>query len=148
MKQSVIVSLSSRWHQCWKQLFAILQLFSHLVRSKTWLENVYSSSVGSSIKQGCLQENLRPLNSRFYTCTRLVQEFHWRVLILWKNTQQNVPICECSCLIHMLNLGVELDRYCLSSKHMEMCAYFSLPILLTLSGARAPMGEDFWPAQY
>lgn len=118
-----------------------LLLSSHLVRRKTLLDSICSSSVGASIKQGYLQENLRPLNSRFYTCTRLGQEFHWRVLILRKNTQQNVPICECSFLSHMLNLGVGLDRYCLSSKHLEMCAHFCLPILLTLSGA--PTGEDF-----
>lgn len=146
MKQFVIVYLQFQVHQCQKQLFSTLQLSSHLVRRKTWLENIYSSSVGASIKQGYLQENLRPLNSRFYTCTRLEQEFHWRVLILRKNTQQNVPVCECNCLIHVLNLGVELDRYCLSSKHLEMCAHFYLPILLTLSGARAPTEEDFWPA--
>lgn len=148
MKQFVIVYLQFQVTSVLKAALLILQLSSHLLRKKTLLHNICSSSVGASIKQGYLQENLRPLNSRFYTCTRLEQEFHWRVLILRKNTQQNVPICECSFLIHMVNLGVELDRYCLSSRHLEMCAHFCIPILLTLSGARAPTGEDFWPVQY
>lgn len=148
MKQFVIVYLQFQVTSVLEAALLILQLSSHLVGRKTWLENICSSSMGASIKQGYLQENLRPLNSRFYTYTRLEHEFHWRVLILRKNTQQNVPVCDCSCLIHMLNLGVELNRYCLSYKHLEMCAHFSLPILLTLSGARAPMGEDFWPAKY
>lgn len=143
MKQFVIVYLQFQVTSVLEAALLILQLSSHLVRRKTWLENICSSSMGASIKQGYLQENLRPLNSRSYTCTRLEHEFHWRVLILRKNTQQSVPICECSCLIHMLNLGVELYRYSLFQKHLEMCAHFSLPILLTLSDARAPVGEDF-----
>lgn len=67
MKHFVIVYLQFQVTSVLEAALLMLQLSSHLVRRKTLLDNICSSLLGASIKQGYFQENLRPLNSRFYT---------------------------------------------------------------------------------